>query len=90
MALTFSEKLRGSMGGKAWRAFEVTHDGSTTAMSASSFDLDRIEFATFSLGTLASAPAATVTMTVAASGLTTDLSEALKATSITQHTVIGY
>jgi len=89
MALTFSEKFRAGIGGKAWRCYEVTHDDSTTAMSASSFDLNKIEFAMLSPGTQASAPAANLTMTVAASGLTADFSEALKVASITPVIVIG-
>lgn len=42
MALTFSDKLGGqhpSIGGMAFRVYEVTHDGSETSMDATDFDL---------------------------------------------------
>lgn len=45
MALTFTDKLGGqhpSIGGMAFRVYEVTHDGSETSMDASSFDLTYI------------------------------------------------
>jgi len=42
MALTFSEKFRAGIGGKAWRVVEVTSDGSTTSINASDLDLNYI------------------------------------------------
>ena len=42
---TLSEKFRASMGGKAWRTYEVTHTGSAanSLIYAASMDLDYIE-----------------------------------------------
>ncbi len=45
MALTFSEKLRGTQMGKAFRIYEVTHDGSVTTIDASDLDLNYIDYA---------------------------------------------
>ena len=48
MALTFTQKVRTSMGDKAFRIYQVTGDGSTTVMSADAFDLHYIDFAMIS------------------------------------------
>lgn len=45
MALTFVEKLRGTQMGKAFRIYEVTHDGSATTIDASNLDLNYIDYA---------------------------------------------
>lgn len=48
MALTFTDKMGGkhlAIGGRSWRFYEVTHDGSETSMAASDFDLTEVEFA---------------------------------------------
>lgn len=45
MALTFVEKVRGTMIGKAFRVYEVTGDGSTTTVDASDLDLSYIDYA---------------------------------------------
>lgn len=44
MALTITERMRMTAGGKAWRTYEVVHDSSTTTtLTAGSMDLDYIE-----------------------------------------------
>jgi len=43
MALTLSQLKRGSLDGSAFRIYSITHDGSTTSVSAASMDLDYIE-----------------------------------------------
>lgn len=43
MALTISEKFRYTAGGRAFRVYEITHDGSTLTLTAGSMDLDYIE-----------------------------------------------
>jgi hypothetical protein len=43
MALTFNQKCRAQIGGMAFRAYEVTSDGSTTTINASDLDLREIE-----------------------------------------------
>ncbi len=44
MALTITEKFRATMGGKAWRTYEIVHDsGTTKSISAASMDLDYID-----------------------------------------------
>lgn len=48
MALTFTQKLRISMGDKAYRLYEVTADGSTTTINASDIDLNYIDHAIMS------------------------------------------
>jgi hypothetical protein len=45
MALAFVEKLRGTTMGKAFRIYEVTHDGSATTIDASNLDLNYIDYA---------------------------------------------
>lgn len=45
MALTFTEKLRGTIMGKAFRVYEVTHDGSATTIDASNLDLSYLDYA---------------------------------------------
>lgn len=45
MALTFVEKLRGTTMGKAFRLYEVTHDGSATTIDAANLDLNYIDYA---------------------------------------------
>lgn len=45
MALTFSQKLRTTVGGKAFRAYEVTCDGSTLSINAADLELNYIESA---------------------------------------------
>ena len=54
MALTFTDKLGGvhiPLGGKAFRCYEVTHDGSETSMNASDFELDYVDAAIAGPGT---------------------------------------
>jgi len=46
MALAFSEKLTISSGDKAFRVYEVTHDGANTTINASDLNLTYIEHAT--------------------------------------------
>ncbi len=45
MALTFTERLSMSLGSKALRVYEVTHDGSETSMDASDFELHYVDIA---------------------------------------------
>jgi hypothetical protein len=55
MALTFSDKLGSkhpSIGGMAFRVYEVTHDGSETSIDASSFDLTYFYSAILGSGTM--------------------------------------
>ena len=51
MALTFTQRLYMPMGSKAFRAYEVTHDGSTATANASDFELNNIETAVATPGT---------------------------------------
>jgi hypothetical protein len=48
MALTFSEKVRLSDGNKAFRIYEITHDGSATTINASDLEMNFIEYAVMS------------------------------------------
>jgi hypothetical protein len=43
MALSFSEKLRGTAMGKAYRLYEVTHDGAVVSINAKMLDLSYVE-----------------------------------------------
>jgi len=43
MALTITENMRMTAGGKAWRMINVTHDSSTVSLTAGSIDLTYIE-----------------------------------------------
>lgn len=43
MALTFTEKFRASLGGKEFRAFEITCDGSVTSITAANLDMAYID-----------------------------------------------
>ena len=49
MALTFSKKIRGKMGDKEFRLYEVTPDGSITTINASEIDLNYIDYAVVQL-----------------------------------------
>ena len=49
MALTFSKKIRGKMGDKEFRLYEVTQDGSITTINASEIDLNYIDYAVVQL-----------------------------------------
>lgn len=49
MALTFSQKIRGKMGDRAFRLYEVTPDGSVTTIEASNLDMNYIEYAVVQL-----------------------------------------
>ena len=51
MALTFTKRISMPMGSKAFRLYEVTHDGSETSMDASDFELNYIEGAAAMPGT---------------------------------------
>jgi hypothetical protein len=57
MANTFSEKVRGMMGNKAFRVYEVTSDGSTT-INATDIGMNYIEYAIMSPKTALSSDAA--------------------------------
>lgn len=52
MALTYTKRLHEKLGGKAFRAYEVTHDGSETSMDASDFELNYIDMAIAGPGTI--------------------------------------
>lgn len=43
MALTISQKVRESLNGKAFRVYEIVHDGTVLSVSAGSLDLTYIE-----------------------------------------------
>lgn len=45
MALTLTEKFRMSAGGRSFRMYEVTADGSTVSIDATDLDMTLIEFA---------------------------------------------
>lgn len=90
MALTVTENFRASVGGRSIKFFTITHDDSTTTLSADLMSFDVVEWAGMSFGTQSSAPAANLTMTVAANGKTIEFSEALKAASFTPLMVIGW
>lgn len=90
MALTITEKYRASIGGKAWRCYEITDDDTTVDVTAAQLGMERIEFAMFSFGTFVSAPAANVTMTVAADGSKLTFSEVGKIASKKQIMAIGW
>ena len=74
MALTLSQKVRMSIGGKAFRAYEVTHDGSTGSISASEFDLNHFDAAIAGAGSdapdLTSGDGATITFTALSASAT--------------------
>ena len=53
MALTFTQRARFNMGPKAFRAYDVTHDGSETSIDASNLDMHYIESAMVCGGTTA-------------------------------------
>lgn len=48
MAITFTEKLRTSMGDKSFRVYQITGDGSTTSITATNLDMNYIDFAMIS------------------------------------------
>jgi len=52
MALTFTKRISMPMGSKAFRLYDVTHDGSETSMDASDFELNYIDGAAAMTGTM--------------------------------------
>ena len=59
MTITLTEQFRADLGGRKWRAYQVTHDESTSTIAAISIDLNYIDFFTHSYTNLTSAPANT-------------------------------
>lgn len=45
MALSFTQRLRTSLGDKALRVYEVTHDGSETSIDAADLELHYVDIA---------------------------------------------
>ena len=84
MALTFTQRARTSLGGKAFRAYDITHDGSETSIDASDLDMNYIESAVVSGGTTTDYP--DLTTTYGASIAMT----ALSASAVTTIWAIGY
>lgn len=66
MALTFTQKIRGKMGSKEFRVYEVTQDASATTIEASALDLNYIDYAIPSLKDVLTAVAAHVYFSVTA------------------------
>ena len=58
MALVFNQKCKAQIGGMAFRAYEITSDGSTTTIDASDLDLHEIEVIFFQARSDLSAAAA--------------------------------
>lgn len=78
MALTFSEKFRMTAGGRAFRMYEVTADGSTVSIDASTLDLTQIEFASIT------PPAGLIgTVSITASDLATVTGSTLTSITVT-------
>ena len=74
MALTFTEKCNASIGGMAFRAYEVTADGSTTTINASDLDMREIEVIFFQQRSdLSAAAACDIANLVDAAGVTTQV-----------------
>ena len=87
MALTFTDMLNSNhlmIGGKAFRAYAITHDGSETSIDASDLDLTYIDTAMVAGGTTTDYPALT---TRSGSSIAMD---ALSASAITVLWAIGY
>ena len=93
MALTISEDFRMTAGGKAFRFMKITHDESTSTITAASMDLDYIDFVG-DLGTYYSSDIASVAMRVVLSIITEntaiDFGLPAKAASTTRFFVIGW
>jgi hypothetical protein len=90
MALTFTQRLRLSLGGKAFRAYEITHDGSETSIDASDLEMNYVEAAMIGAGTV---PLSATSTTYA--DLTTAQGSALAMTALSSGAVsllwaIGY
>jgi len=81
MALTFVEKIRGTMMGKAFRIAEVTHDGSVTTVEATDLDLNYIDYAIVNGITALSSVADYDYLSGAVSGTYVTLGSALSASS---------
>jgi hypothetical protein len=48
MAITFSQKIRMSMGDKKFRVYQITGDASTTSITAANLDMNYIDYALLS------------------------------------------
>lgn len=80
MSLTFTDKMAGkhlSLGGVAFRCYEVTHDGSETSMDATDFDLTYVYSAIPGGGTTVLSAASTAYV-----DLTTNHGKALAMTAL--------
>jgi hypothetical protein len=60
MALTFTSRLRTTLGDKSLRVYEVTHDGSETSMDATDFELHYVDIAIATGHTIVLSAASTV------------------------------
>jgi len=94
MALTITERLRWTEGGKAFRAYRIVHDGSILSISAGSMDMDYIEAITgqvtyVSMQANTSVPLDMTHLSINASnsGVTWDDADA---NAVTQLTVAGW
>ena len=96
MAITITEQFRADLGGRKWRAFQLTHDESTSTVAAISIDLNYIDFFTHSYTNLTSAPANTsitaryLTMSINATRDTLTITQPPKAGSKSSLLAIGW
>ena len=90
MALTFSQTLRMSMGGKAFRAYQITTDASTTAVTAANLDMNYIEAAMVCPHTRAASTETQVGATVSGGSVDLDNADALSTGTILSLWAIGY
>ena len=90
MALTFSQKLRMSFGGKAFRVYEITTDASTTAVTAANLDMNYVETAVVCPHTLKAAADVEVGATVSGGAIDLDNADAISTGSILSLWAIGW
>ena len=82
MALSFTERFRTSLGRKKMRVVDVTHDGSTTAITPANLDLNYVDVALVTASTIA-VSAGTTTLP----DLTTNNGAALAVTALSSGSI---
>ena len=96
MAITLTEQFRGSVGNRQMRAYDVTHDETTSTITALSMDLKYIDWYSHSYTVFSSAPADTsivaryLTMSINATRSTLTITQPPKAASRSSLLVIGW
>ena len=90
MALSFTQILRMSLGGKAFRAYQVTTDASTTAVTAANLDMNYVEAAMVCPYTCAASVDTEIGATVSGGAIDLDNADAASTGTVINLWAIGF